>query len=66
MKIIDIFIAKNGERLSDGTPYIRDGCDNCYILTPVSHDYFAGQRVERIARIEPDHIEEECKYHKKI
>ena len=54
MKIIDIFIARNGEHLSDGTPYIRDGFDNCYILTPVPSDYFAGQRVERIARVEPD------------
>jgi len=56
MKIIDIFIAKNGERLSDGTPYVRDECDNCYILLPVSSNYFSGRNVERIARIEPDSL----------
>lgn len=58
MKIIDIFIAKNGEQLSNGTPYIRDEYDNCYMLMPVPSDYFAGQRVERIARVEPDKEEE--------
>lgn len=58
MKIIDVWIAKNGEHWGDGTPYISDGYASIYILTPVPRDYFAGSSVERIARIRPDVIQE--------
>lgn len=58
MKIIDIWIAKNGNRLSDGTPFIRDGLDNAYILTPVPSDYFYGRKVEHITRVMPDNFNE--------
>jgi hypothetical protein len=61
MRIIDIWIRKNGERWEDGTPYITDECANVYMLLPVSKDYFAGEpnSVERLIRIMPAAIQAE-------
>lgn len=58
-RIIEVWIKKNGEHWEDGTPFIRDGFDNAYMLLPVPRDYFAGEpnSVERIARIMPEAIQ---------
>lgn len=61
MRIIEVWIKKNGEHWEDGMPFIRDGLDNVYMLQPVPGDFFAGEpnSVERIARILPSAIQAE-------